>query len=306
MNPLNASLLGEIKALTERLRYTRELASELHNGGSEQAHEWLHSLTVRAEERVGQRNARVQAATDELTAFASCLSHDLRAPLRTLQGMARALAEDCAGRVDAEGEDRIRRMLVVALNMERLVDDLLILFRLSRVDMVLQAMDLSALAGSVAERLASSEPGRKVAFEIAPQVFALGDETLLGTLLENLLGNAWKYTAKHDSARIEFGVLDLGLERAFFVRDDGAGFDPAHAGKLFAPFQRLHSGADFPGTGVGLALVRRIVERHGGRTWAEGAVERGATFYFTLGGPEGRRSRRRRRGQGTRAAAPVR
>jgi light-regulated signal transduction histidine kinase (bacteriophytochrome) len=166
--------------------------------------------------------------------------------------------------------------------MGRLIDDLLELSRVTRADMTRERVDLTALARSIAQRLQETEPDRKVEFVIHPQLTTYGDARLLEVMLTNLLGNSWKFTGKHASPRIEFGRTEMGARSAYFVRDDGAGFDMAGAGKLFRSFQRLHSAADFPGTGVGLATVQRIVQRHGGRVWAEAEVEKGATFYFTL------------------------
>lgn len=234
------------------------------------------------EQRVRERTAELKAANEELEAFTYSASHDLRAPLRSIDGFAKVLEEDYAARLDDEGKDALRRMRGAAQRMGELIDGLLALSRLARSDMNVEVVDLSALARSIADELKSSEPGRSVAFEIPPQLEVRGDRRLLRALLENLLGNAWKFTRKHASARIVLGATEKNGEPAYFVRDDGAGFDMAHAANLFAPFQRLHGVSEFPGTGIGLATVRRIVQRHGGRVWAEGAIDRGAVFYFTL------------------------
>lgn len=234
------------------------------------------------EQRVLERTAELNAANQELEAFTYSASHDLRAPLRGIDGFAKVLEEDYAERLDEEGKDALHRVRAAAQRMAELIDSLLSLSRLTRSDMNLEVVDLSALARSVADELKAGDTGRNAVFEIAPKLEVHGDKRLLAVLFENLLGNAWKFTGKHASARIEFGVTVADGKPAYFVRDDGAGFDMAHATKLFAPFQRLHSVTDFPGTGIGLATVRRIVQRHGGRVWAEGAVDQGATFYFTL------------------------
>lgn len=234
------------------------------------------------EQRVQERTAELQAANQELEAFTYSASHDLRAPLRGIDGFARVLEEDYAERLDAEGKDALRRVRAAAQRMAELIDALLNLSRLTRADMNLEAVDLSVLARAVADALKASDPARSVVFQIPARLEVRGDKRLLAVLLDNLLGNAWKFTGKHANARIELGVTTIDGKPAYFVRDDGAGFDTAHAANLFAPFQRMHSASEFPGTGIGLATVRRIVQRHGGRIWADAAVDRGATFYFTL------------------------
>ena len=234
------------------------------------------------EQRVSERTAALETANRELEAFSYSVSHDLRAPLRSIDGFAKILEEDYAAQIDEEGKDALQRVRAAAHRMDDLIDDLLKLSRLVRSDMNVETVDLSALARAVAAELKASEPGREVVFAIPPGIEVRGDKRLLTVLLENLLGNAWKFSGKHASARIEFGVTEKDGKPAYFVRDDGAGFDMNYAANLFVPFQRLHSVGDFPGTGIGLATVRRIVQRHGGRVWAEGAVGRGAAFYFTL------------------------
>jgi light-regulated signal transduction histidine kinase (bacteriophytochrome) len=227
-------------------------------------------------------NAELERANRELEAFTYSVSHDLRAPLRSVNSFSKVLLEDYADKLDDEGKDDLRRVYAATQRMGQLIDDLLKLSRIGRAEITVEAVDLSALARSVVAELKESDPARNVEFDIPPTADARGDKRLLTILLENLLGNAWKFTSKHESARIEFGVTTQDGAQVYFVRDDGAGFDMAYVDNLFAPFQRLHRAADFPGTGVGLATVGRIVEHHGGRVWAEGAVEQGATFYFTL------------------------
>ena len=187
-----------------------------------------------------------------------------------------------SSKLDEQGKDYVQRVRSATQRMGMLIDDLLSLSRVTRSEMKDELVDLSGLAQSIAEELQETQPGRRVEFIIAPGVTANGDVHLLRILLENLLGNAWKFTGKHPKARIEFGTTRVGGEQAFFVRDDGVGFDMTYADRLFGVFQRLHTADEFSGTGVGLATVQRIAHRHGGRVWAEGEVEKGATSYFTL------------------------
>jgi PAS domain S-box-containing protein len=243
----------------------------------------IRELNATLEQRVQERTTELEAANKELSAFAYSVSHDLRSPLRTIDGFSRILEEDYGSRVDDEGRDSLHRVRAAAQKMGGLIDDLLKLSRLSRSEMTREQVDLSALTRGIAEELRTGDPARNVTFDIAPGLVVHGDKALLTILLDNLLGNAWKFTSKHPSARIEIGVTEKEGQSVYFVRDDGAGFDMAHVGTLFAPFQRLHGMAEFPGTGIGLATVQRVVQRHGGRAWAEGEVEKGATFYFTLG-----------------------
>ena len=206
----------------------------------------------------------------------------MRAPLRSINGFGRILLEDYADKLDAEGQRYLRLVLAASQRMGELIEDLLSLSRLTRSELRHQAVDLSALAQNVADVLRQATPGREAEIVITPGMQAYGDERLLRIALENLMGNAWKYTAKHPRARIEMGMTSREGETAYFVRDDGAGFDMAYAHRLFGVFQRLHAETEFEGTGIGLATVQRIIHRHGGRVWAESAVEQGATFYFTL------------------------
>jgi light-regulated signal transduction histidine kinase (bacteriophytochrome) len=191
--------------------------------------------------------------------------------------------EDCADRLDEAGRGYLARIQAATRRMGQLIDDLLRLSRVARSEMQREAVDLSAIVTDVTAELRGRDPERQVEVVVAPGLTARGDQPLLQLVMENLLGNAWKFTARQEHARIEVGSATADGHTAFFVKDDGAGFDSAYADKLFTPFQRLHSAAEFEGTGIGLALVRRVVLRHGGRVWAEGAVGRGATFSFTLG-----------------------
>ena len=229
-----------------------------------------------------EANERLESAVRELEAFSYSVSHDLRAPLRTISAFTHAIAEDLDYLLDDKSRDHLRRVLSAAARMSDLIDALLELSRISRAAIGRHRVDLGAVSAAVIEELRRREPERDVAVTIAPDLVVYADGRLIRILLDNLLGNAWKFTAKTTGAHIEVGVVRDGEAPAYFVRDDGAGFDMAYAERLFAPFQRLHSDRDFAGTGIGLATVRRIVERHGGRIWAEGAVGKGATFYFTL------------------------
>lgn len=231
---------------------------------------------------LARRNAELAAANRELEGFAYSVSHDLRTPLRAIDGFSLALLEDYGDRLDSEGRDYLRRVRAASQRTAKLIDDLLTLTRITRSEMKREMVDLSALAGAVAAGLREREPGRQAEFVIEENLAAVGDLNLLRGLLEKLLENAWKFSGRRESARIEFGRTEADGSPAFFVRDNGAGFDMAYAGKLFGAFQRLHSEEEFSGTGIGLAMVQRIVLRHGGRIWAAGAVDRGATFYFTL------------------------
>lgn len=247
-------------------------------------------LVATLEQRVSERTAEMTALNKELEAFAYSVSHDLRAPIRSIDGFSLALLEDYGQHLDPEARDYLARIRSATLRMGRLIDDMLKLSRLSRAEMRREKIDLSAVARRIAGELVASAPERRVEFRIADDLAAIGDPALLGYLMDNLLGNAWKYTSNHATALIEFGALDdpqanVGMgdsARTFFVRDDGAGFDMNYSSKLFGAFQRLHTAQQFPGAGVGLASVQRIINRHGGRIWAEGTPERGATFYFTL------------------------
>ena len=229
----------------------------------------------------------LERSSQSLESFTYSVSHDLRAPLRALNGYSELLLEEYGGVLGEEGRGYAERIVAVSEQMGQLIDYLLQLSRLSRAELHLQPVDLGGEAARIAEELQRREPRRHVCFAIEKPVQALADRRLIRTVLENLLDNAWKFTSGRDDASIEFGTAPSGdAAVCCYVRDNGAGFDPAYAGKLFQPFQRLHAARDFPGTGTGLASVRQIVERHGGRVWAEGAVGAGATFYFTLDGKE--------------------
>ncbi len=247
------------------------------------AEQEIRALNVDLERRVAERTAEFEAANKELEAFCYSVSHDLRAPLRSIDGFAQVLLEDYGNVLDEGGQSYLGRVRSASQRMAQLIDDLLELSKLTRTGMQRAAVNLSEMAHSIAEDLRVANPGRNVDITILPGLAVHGDERLLRIVLENLLGNAWKFTAKHEQASIEFGAMELNGRSAFFVRDDGAGFDMSYADKLFGPFQRLHRATEFEGTGIGLATVQRVINRHGGEVWAQGEVERGACFYFTCG-----------------------
>jgi PAS domain S-box-containing protein len=259
-------VLSVVRDVTERKRAEQEVLR----------------LNAELERRVLERTAELEDANRELESFAYSVSHDLRQPLRALDGFSQILLDDYGTRLDDEGRSLLERIRAADVRMTALIDGLLELSRLNRGELSRERLDLSEMAHHAAERLAEAEPGRSVDLAIADGLVAHADRRLVRALLANLLGNAWKFTAKHETAHIEVGADDVDGERAFYVRDDGAGFDMAYADALFGAFQRLHSTGEFDGLGIGLATVQRIVRRHGGRVWAEGEVEKGATFHFTL------------------------
>ncbi len=234
------------------------------------------------EKRVTERTAELVAVNQELEAFSYSVSHDLRAPLRAIDGFSQALLEDYLENLDEVGQDYLRRVQASSRKMGQLISDLLKLSRLTRGEMFREQVNLSDLAAEVIAELRSTQPERQVDIVLEPGLIVHGDARLLRVALENLLGNAWKFTSKRPVGRVELGSTVIEGERACFVRDNGAGFDMAYAHKLFGAFQRLHSVVEFEGTGIGLATVQRVIHRHGGRIWAEGQVDVGATFYFTL------------------------
>jgi light-regulated signal transduction histidine kinase (bacteriophytochrome) len=246
----------------------------------------IRTLNAELEARVERRTAELVVANKNLEAFTYSVAHDLRSPLRALNGYSEALLEDYGDRLDETGHGFLERIQAASRRMSALIDDLLLLARVSRTEMSLGPVDLSAEVAAIAGELQSREPGRRVRFVIQDGVWAIADRALIRTVLQNLVENAWKFTAKRDDATIEFAATAEDTRVCCYVRDNGAGFDPAFVSKLFQPFQRLHAVTEFPGTGIGLASVHRIIERHGGRTWAEGAVGHGATFYFTLNAKE--------------------
>jgi signal transduction histidine kinase len=245
-------------------------------------------LELRVEERTEElqrTNLRLESANRELEAFAYSVSHDLRAPLRRMDGFSGFILDDYGDRLDEKGRHFLERIRAAAQRMGHLIDDLLRLSRLTKGELRPQEIELSEMARKITEELRASSGDRQVEFIIPDGLTVFGDLRLVRVALENLLGNAFKFTAEKACAVIKVGCEESEGETAFFVRDNGAGFDMEHADKLFGPFQRLHTGDRFQGSGIGLATVQRIIHRHGGRVWAEGNVDRGATFYFTLPRP---------------------
>ena len=244
----------------------------------------IRQLNTTLEQRIRERTNQLQDSNRELETFAYSVSHDLRGPLRSVEGFARILVRDYPGKVlDERAADLMQRMSAGAMRMGQLIEDLLNLSRINRGELNREPVDLSTIAASVLADLAGREPHRTVQIELEEERKAEADPRLIRVALENLLGNAWKYTGKTERACIAFGAGQDHDENVFFVRDNGAGFDMAHADQLFAPFQRLHRADEFEGTGVGLATVQRVIRRHGGRIWADGKPGQGATFFFTLG-----------------------
>ena len=242
----------------------------------------LHKSHDELEQRVSERTRELLSANRELEAFSYSVSHDLRGPLDAINGFSYLLQSQYAARLDEQTRDLVENIRLSGKRMAELIEALLNLSRVSSSALRPERVDLSEIARSIMRELSRSAPERKVEFIAAAKIEVYGDTQLFRILMENLLRNAWKYTSRHDSARIEFGSLQEEGETIYFVNDDGSGFDPASADRLFQPFHRLHSKAEFPGSGVGLATVRRIVHRHGGEIWAQGAVEKGATFYFKI------------------------
>ncbi|AKJ03756.1 sensor histidine kinase [Archangium gephyra] len=264
-------------------QYTGSLAIVVDITRRREAEAQVRQLNTELERRIAERTAQLEYSNRELEAFAYSVAHDLRAPLRSISNFTQALTEDCAGMIDATGRDYLQRIRASSQRMAELIDGILSLSRVNRTELVETNIDLSALARSITEQIQRWKPERTVNFQIQDGLVARGDVQLLRLVLENLLGNAWKFTREKPVAEIQFGVLPgEGGKRVYFVRDNGAGFDMEYQKKLFGVFQRLHTQQEFEGHGVGLATVQRIIRRHQGRVWGEGRVGEGATFYFTL------------------------
>ena len=260
------AVLAFVTDITERQEHERE----------------MRRLNEQLEQRVVERTRALQTANRELEAFSYSVSHDLRSPLRAINGFSHALEEEYGRLLDDNGRHYLARVRAGSERMAELIDDMLRLSQLSRQEMTIEAIDLSVMAREIAAELQAAGPTRQVDWVIAPDIIAMGDRGLLRIALQNLLDNAWKYSSRRGKTRIELGLGVNAGRRAYFVSDNGTGFDMAHAGKLFGAFQRLHTPEEFPGSGIGLATVARIIQRHGGEVWAEGRPEEGATFYFTL------------------------
>ena len=272
-----------------------QLNTELRDEATrhEQSCRELAALSASLEDKVQERTQALRASNRELESFVYAVSHDLRAPLRSIIGFSQALEEDSSEIIGDEGRQHLQRVRASALRMGQLIDDLLKLSRISQGELRPRRVDLSAIAEKIAEQLRQADPERRVEFDIQPGIQAWGDPGLLRIALDNLLGNAWKYTAGCDIARIEFGCRREGERQICHVKDNGAGFDMRYAERLFVPFQRLHHQGEFPGEGIGLATVARVINRHGGQIWAEAEPHKGATFYFTLPEESGAKGRHR-------------
>jgi signal transduction histidine kinase len=261
-------------------KLNRELSSEIAE--HKKAEEELKRHREHLEELVEERTSELEKVNRELEAFIYSVSHDLRAPLRSISGFGKWLMEDQAGKLDEQGRDYLRRMNLGADRMSRLIEDLLSLSRISRQEIERTKLDLSKIASLIVSDLRASDPSRSVEVNIAEGLSAYGDESLITIVFTNLLGNAWKFTSKTADARIEFGTLHQEGRNVYYIRDNGAGFDAQHRERMFLPFQRLHSDKEFEGTGIGLAIAARVIHRHGGEIWAEGKTGEGATVYFRL------------------------
>jgi light-regulated signal transduction histidine kinase (bacteriophytochrome) len=259
----HAELLAELRSEVIERQQAQERVQALNHG-------------------LSQAIIELKAVNHELESFSYSVSHDLRAPLRSVDGFSQALLEDCCDQLDETGQDYLRRIRAATQRMGHLIDDLLTLSRVIRSEIHIESVNLSRLASNICTELQRVNPERAIDFVIQPDLLVMGDERLLQVVLDNLLNNAVKFTSKHSQARIELGTTTQEGDLVYFVRDDGVGFDMNYADKLFSPFQRLHGMQEFQGNGIGLATVQRVVRRHGGKIWATGAIEAGATFYFTL------------------------
>jgi signal transduction histidine kinase len=272
---------AELETLNDKLAQANA-DLEVENAERQRAEIQARTLNEGLEIRVVARTAEIAAVNRELEAFAYSVSHDLRAPLRHMTGFSQVLLEDYSSVLDETAKDYLHRISRASVHMGHLIDGLLSLSRVSRGDLERTEVDLSAVVRTIAQQFRLAEPDRQVAITIPPQIHVRADARLMFLVLQNLLSNAWKFTGKTPGAEIEFGEAERDGQRAYFVRDNGAGFDMAYVAKLFAPFQRLHTTAEFEGTGIGLATVQRIISRHGGEISIESEIGAGTTIFFTV------------------------
>lgn len=275
-----AFIIHQVEDVTEWVRAREQQAAQ--QADLRDRNEKMEAEIYRRAQELQEANRQLRTTNEELESFSYSVSHDLRAPLRALSGFSLALEEDYGATLDETAKGFLKSIQTASTRMSRLIDDLLSLSRVNREKLTTGPVNLSALAQTVIAGLQAAEPVRKVELIIAPGVTTVGDERLLTVALENLLGNAWKFSSKKPDARIEFGVRTDGEKKVYFVRDNGAGFDMKYSKKLFGAFQRLHHMSEFPGSGIGLAIVKRVVNRHGGEIGCEAELNKGATFSFTL------------------------
>jgi PAS domain S-box-containing protein len=274
---------GQAVSRDEQGRALRMIGNHVNITRRKEAELEILHLAEDLELRVQERTAQLEAANREMEAFSYSVSHDLRSPLRGIDGFSQILLEDYQTRLDEGGRHCLSRIQHGTRRMGQLIDDLLKLSRTNRAELNVADLDLSSLCGKVVDELTQADPGRGGQVTVQPGLTVRADMALMAVVLENLLGNAWKFTARSAAPRIEVGEsITAGGARAIFIRDNGAGFDMAYVGKLFNPFQRLHATTDFEGTGIGLAIVQRIIQRHGGQVWAQGEPGQGAAFFFSL------------------------